>query len=166
MSVVQHWHGLLPGFLLALVVAAPVNAQQDETPETGQNVPTEPGGETPAPTAANPNAQPEGVPQAPPEAPPEGTPQAPPEAPPGAEDAPPQVEGPLFVVAPEGTPHGSAHGGAHGDAQEVRGIYRASDQTFANVLWWWVLLIAVIAGLGYGAWMIWGRRTPRPPSGR
>lgn len=120
----------------------------------GQIVPPEPAGETAAPPVTSPNAQPEGVPQAPPE--------GAPETPPGADAAPPQVEGPLFVVAPEGTPHG----GGHGDAREVREIYRASDQTFVNVLWWWVLLVAVIAGLGYGAWMIWGRRTPRPPSGR
>ena len=68
------------------------------------------------------------------------------------------MEGPLYTVAPEADPVEQA--------AEVREIYRESDQTFLNVLWWWVVLIAVLAGAGYGAFMLWGRRQPRPPSGR
>ncbi len=79
-------------------------------------------------------------------------------APPTDEHRPPGVEGPLFVVSPDEV--------EPGDAQQVREIYRRSDTTFANVLWWWVVLLAVLAGLGYGAYVLWGRRQPRPPSGR
>ncbi len=164
MSVVQHWPGLLIGFVLVAGVSSSVFAQEVETPQTAQNVPAV---ETPAPPAGEP-APPAGEP-APPtgqgapaagEAPPDPDPGAasPAGAPSGSENAPPGVEGPLFTVAPEGEPLD--------DAQQVREIYRESDQTFVNVLWWWVVLIAVLAGAGYGAWMLWGRRQPRPPSGR
>jgi hypothetical protein len=74
-------------------------------------------------------------------------------------ERPPGVEGPLYTVAPEVEDPAR-------QAAEVREIYRESDRTFANVLWWWVVLIAVLSALGYGAYWLWGRRVPRPPSGR
>lgn len=64
-----------------------------------------------------------------------------------------QVEGPLYVVSTDTAEPPSD--------QEIREIYREGDQTFLNVFWWWFVLIAGLAGLGAGAWWIWGNRGPR-----
>ncbi len=95
--------------------------------------------------------------ETPAEAPDPGAPAA--DEPAAQPERPPGVEGPLYTVAPEVVDTAQ-------QAAEVREIYRESDQTFANVLWWWVVLIAVLSALGYGAYWLWGRREPRPPSGR
>lgn len=62
------------------------------------------------------------------------------------------VEGPLFVVSPPEEPAG----------EDVREIYNDGDEAFAAFFWFWMGLIAVIAGIGGVAYLIWGpRKTTR-----
>lgn len=63
------------------------------------------------------------------------------------------VPGPLYVVTHEGD-----------SAEEVREIYREGDLAFLNFFWWWVVLIAGLAGVGGVAYWIWGRRRPKRAS--
>ncbi len=71
----------------------------------------------------------------------------------------PAVTGPLYPVSladeeqVEPTP------------EDIRQIYDEADDVFVTAFWWWCGLIAVLAGLGGGAYWIWGRRGPRRLSG-
>jgi len=69
----------------------------------------------------------------------------------GATPAVPEgVEGPLFVVSPP----------EEAVADDVREIYSEGDDAFASFFWFWLGLIAVIAGIGGVAYLIWGRGKP------
>jgi hypothetical protein len=140
-------HPAIPYVVCAVLslVASPALAQEAETPGETGNVPVETPAEAPDPGAPAATAPAATAPTA--------------DEPAAEPDRPPGVEGPLYTVAPEVVDPAQ-------QAAEVREIYRESDQTFANVLWWWVVLIAALSALGYGAYWLWGRREPRPPSGR
>jgi len=119
-------------FLLALILCPGVSsAQQEETPRDTEAAVARASAEQPTP-ADQPSAEEPAAASA------------------ESDVAAPAVEGPLYVVTPEGD-----------SAEEVREIYREGDLAFLHFFWWWIVLIAGLAGAGALAYWIWGKRRPK-----